>query len=98
MVSQLLDPRQPKNLSDAVVLAILALHILAAYYLPSYLKHPFFSVVFLFWRAAYNVGIGYLLKVQSNHALLVTWAEKWQLFVNPKTGNNPRPWLYRILK
>ena len=98
MVSQLLDPRQPKNLSDVIVLAILALHILAAYLLPAGLKRPVFAAVFIFWRAAYNVGIGYLLNVQSNGKLLVTWAKKWKLFENPESGKNPRPWLYRTLK
>jgi phosphatidylethanolamine N-methyltransferase len=98
MVSQLLDPRQPKNLSDVIVLAILAVHIAAAYYLPANLKRPVFAAIFLFWRAAYNVGIGYLLRVQSNHKLLVTWAKKWRLFEHPADGNNPRPWLYSLLK
>ncbi|KAH8880617.1 phosphatidylethanolamine N-methyltransferase [Thozetella sp. PMI_491] len=98
MVSQLLDPRQPKNLSDAAVLAILALHILLAYALPPAFKGPVFAAVFLFWRAGYNIGIGYLLRVQSNHTLLVTWAKKWRLFENPASGKNPRPWLHQLLK
>ncbi|KAK3323576.1 phospholipid methyltransferase-domain-containing protein [Cercophora scortea] len=98
MVSQLLDPREPKNLSDAVVLAILALHILAAYMLPWGLKRPVFAALFLFWRLSYNVGIGYLLTVQSKYKLMVTWAKRWKLFEDPATGNNPRPWLYNLLK
>jgi phosphatidylethanolamine N-methyltransferase len=98
MVSQLLDPRQPKNLSDAVVLAIMCLHILALYLLPASLKRPVFAVLFLFWRGCYNIGIGYLLNIQSNHRRLITWAKKWSLFQDPKTGNNPRPWLYKLLK
>ncbi|PQE20563.1 phosphatidylethanolamine n-methyltransferase protein [Rutstroemia sp. NJR-2017a BBW] len=98
MVSQLLDPRQPKNLSDAIVLAILALHIVALYALPSSLKRPVFAIIFLFWRGSYNVGIGYLLHIQSNHKRMVAWAKKWNLFENPKTGKNPRPWLYHLIK
>ncbi|KAM7214125.1 phosphatidylethanolamine N-methyltransferase [Rhypophila decipiens] len=98
MVSQLLDPREPKNLSDVAVLAVLALHILAAYYLPWSLKRPVFAAVFLFWRAAYNVGIGYLLTVQSKYKLLVTWAKRWKLFEKPSSGNQPRPRLYKLLK
>jgi phosphatidylethanolamine N-methyltransferase len=98
MVSQLLDPREPKNLSDLVVLAILALHVWAAYALPSGLKRPIFAAVFLFWRAAYNVGIGYLLTVQSKYRLLVTWAKRLKLFEHPSTGQNPRPWLYQLLQ
>ncbi|TAQ91591.1 hypothetical protein B7494_g104 [Chlorociboria aeruginascens] len=98
MVSQLLDPRQPKNLSDAIVLAILVLHVLTLYMLPNVLKQPVFAVIFLFWRGCYNVGIGYLLRIQSNHRRLITWAKRVNLFENPSSGNNPRPWLYKLLK
>lgn len=98
MVSQLLDPRQPKNLSDALVLTILALHILAAIYVPAEWKRVVFAVVFLFWRACYNIGIGILLNIQSNHRRLITWAQRWKLFEHPSTGKNPRPWLYNLLK
>lgn len=98
MVSQLLSPSQPKNLSDLVVLAVLGLHILAIYLLPSSLRIPLYAAVFLFWRAGYNLGIGYLLHVQSRHLRLVAWAKKSKIFVDPSTGNNPHPFLYRILK
>ncbi|KAK8079821.1 phosphatidylethanolamine n-methyltransferase [Apiospora hydei] len=98
MVSQLLDPRQPKNLSDAVVLAILAAHIALLYLLPASVKQYVFGAVFLLWRASYNLGIGLLLRAQSNDNKLVIWAQKWKLFVNPATGENPRPWLFRLLK
>ncbi|KAL5890003.1 phosphatidylethanolamine N-methyltransferase [Pyricularia oryzae] len=98
MVSQLLDPRQPKNLSDVIVLAILGMHILAAYALPSHLKRPVFAAIFIFWRASYNIGIGILLRVQSQHKLLVVKAKKWGIFEDPASGKNPRPWLYHLLK
>jgi phosphatidylethanolamine N-methyltransferase len=93
-----MDPRQPKNLSDAVVLAILGLHILTLYLLPEILKQPVFAILFLFWRGCYNVGIGYLLHIQSHHRRLVAWAKRWNLFANPSTGKNPRPWLYMLIK
>ncbi|KAI0132160.1 phosphatidylethanolamine N-methyltransferase [Xylariales sp. AK1849] len=98
MVSQLLDPRQPKNLSDAIVLAILAAHITLLYLLPSSLTRPAFALIFLLWRAAYNLGIGLLLRAQSNDNKLINWAKTWKLFENPSTGRNPRPWLYKLLK
>lgn len=98
MVSQLLSPSQPKNFSDALVLAILGLHILALYLLPPLLRKPIFAVIFLFWRCCYNVGIGYLLHIQSNHRRLVTWAKRLKLFVDPKTGGNPHPMLYSFIK
>lgn len=98
MVSQLLDPREPKNLSDAIVLGVLAAHILALYFLPASLRRPVFAAIFLFWRASYNLGIGILLRLQSNDNKLVAWAKKWKLFENPESGKNPRPWLYKLLK
>ena len=98
MVSQLLSPSQPKNFSDVIVLAVLAIHILAAYFLPSSLRVPLFAILFLFWRGCYNVGIGYLLHIQSHHRRLVVWAKKSKIFVDPKTGGNPHPMLYKILK
>ncbi|EON60830.1 phosphatidylethanolamine N-methyltransferase [Coniosporium apollinis CBS 100218] len=98
MVSQLLSPSQPKNLSDILVLAVLAVHVSALYWLPEPLRIPVFAVVFLFWRACYNAGIGYLLYVQSNHNRLVSWASKSKIFENPSLGQNPHPNLYAILK
>lgn len=98
MVSQLLSPSQPKNLSDAIVLAVLGLLILTIYLLPSSLRIPIYAIVFLFWRACYNVGIGYLLHLQSKHWRLVAWAKRSKIFVNPKTGDNPNPIIFHVLK
>ncbi|KAJ4390777.1 deoxyhypusine hydroxylase [Gnomoniopsis smithogilvyi] len=98
MVSQLLDPREPKNLSDAIVLATLVFHAVLAYLLPADWRRPTIAAIFIFWRASYNVGIGVLLHEQSNRKLMVTWANRWKLFVNPSTGDQPRPWLYKFLK
>ena len=98
MVSQLLSPTEPKNLSDIFVLLILVLHILLLWSLPASLKIPVFGGIFLLWRASYNVGIGYLLHVQSHQKRLVRWAKKSKIFVNPKTGNNPHPLSYAFIK
>lgn len=98
MVSQLLSPSQPKNFSDIIVLCVLALHIMTLYLLRPSLRIPVFAVIFLFWRACYNVGIGYLLHIQSRHLRLVAWAKSSKIFVNPKTGENPYPIPYYLLK
>lgn len=98
MVSQLLSPSQPKNLSDILVLLVLGLHFLTVYLLPPSVRIPIFAVVFLFWRAGYNIGIGYLLHIQSRHRRLVAWAKKSKIFADPKTGQNPHPTLYKIIK
>lgn len=98
MVTQLLSPSEPKNLSDAVVLAILGLHVLLWFSLPAGKRIPVFAVVYLCWRAGYNAGIGWLLNIQSKHDTLVRWAKKTKIFVNPATGKNPHPSLYRLIK
>ncbi|KAI9731308.1 MAG: phosphatidylethanolamine N-methyltransferase [Cirrosporium novae-zelandiae] len=56
------------------------------------------GTIFLFWRICYNVGIGYLLQIQSNHRRLVKWAKKSKVFVDPATGENPHPALYKLIK
>ncbi|KAI0017532.1 phosphatidylethanolamine N-methyltransferase [Xylariomycetidae sp. FL0641] len=97
-ITQMINPSKPKNVADIIVLSVLAAHVLTLWLLPAHLKRPVFAVVYLFWRAAYNFGIGVLLHLQSHENKLVAWARKWKLFENPKTGNNPRPWLYDLLK
>ncbi|OKL64241.1 Phosphatidylethanolamine N-methyltransferase [Talaromyces atroroseus] len=98
MVSQLLSPTQPKNLSDVVVLAILASHLLIFAFLAPEVRIPVFAAIYMFWRTSYNGGIGWLLHNQSHHNTLVRWATKSQIFVNPSTGKNPHPRLYELLK
>lgn len=98
MVSQLLSPSEPKNLSDLIVLFILGLHISALWLLPTSWRIPAFAVLFTFWRASYNVGIGCLLQIQSHHKMLVRWAKKSKIFVNPLTGENPHPKLFNFMK
>ncbi|KAK2877253.1 phosphatidylethanolamine N-methyltransferase [Arthroderma sp. PD_2] len=98
MVSQLLSPSEPKNLSDILVLSIIGLHIILLYLLPSFFRIPVFAFLFLCWRAAYNIGIGWLLHMQSNHSTMVLWARKTKIFVNPSTGQNPHPKLYSFIK
>lgn len=98
MVSQLLSPSQPKNLSDLFVLLVLAVQIAFAYLLPASVRIPILAIIFLFWRAGYNVGIGYLLQIQSHHKRLVSWARKLRIFENPSSGKNPHPKVYALLK
>ncbi|KAL6710169.1 phosphatidylethanolamine N-methyltransferase [Coniothyrium glycines] len=98
MVTQLLSPSQPKNLSDIAILAVLASLITLLYVLPTSARIPVFAVIFLFWRAAYNAGIGWLLDGQSKHNRLVLWAKNSRIFEKPETGRNPYPALYNMLK
>lgn len=98
MVSQLLSPTQPKNVSDLVVLAVLGLHILTLYLLPPPTRVTTFAVIFLFWRCCYNIGIGLLLQIQSHDRRLVTWAKKSKIFEDPASGRNTHSILYKLIK
>ncbi|KAH7350382.1 phosphatidylethanolamine N-methyltransferase-like protein [Pyrenochaeta sp. MPI-SDFR-AT-0127] len=98
MVSQLLSPSQPKNLSDMAVLVVLGTLIFTLYILPKSARIPIFAVIFLFWRAAYNAGIGWLLDAQSKHNRLVLWAKNSRIFEKPETGKNPHPTIYKLLQ
>ncbi|KAH8728612.1 phosphatidylethanolamine N-methyltransferase [Phaeosphaeriaceae sp. PMI808] len=98
MVSQLLSPSQPKNVSDVAILIVLGGLIFTHYVLPKSARIPIFALIFLFWRAAYNAGIGWLLDGQSKHNRLVLWARNSRIFDNPETGSNPHPVLYKLIK
>ena len=98
MVSQLFDPTQPKNVSDAAIVSVLGFMFILYYLLPQKWRIPVFALVFIFWRMCYNAGIGWLLHVQSHHKQLTTWATRSRIFENPKNGNQPHPRLWKILK
>jgi len=98
MVTQLLSPSEPKNVSDIVVIFVLFLHIVLLWALPPTVGRPVFAAIFLFWRAGYNIGIGYLLHMQSHHQLLVRWAKKSKLFVDPAKADCPHPKLSAFIR
>ncbi|KAB8627247.1 hypothetical protein FH972_026080 [Carpinus fangiana] len=98
MVSQLFSPAEPKNLSDIIIVGILSVKVLAAFMLPTSLSIPLFAVLFLFWRAMYNAGIGYVLQEQSNFNSVVAWAKNTGIFEKPASGKNQFPQYYSLLK
>ncbi|KAK5199833.1 phosphatidylethanolamine N-methyltransferase [Exophiala xenobiotica] len=98
MVSQLLSPTEPKNRGDLVVLFILLVHIILAWVLPGPYRRPTLAAIFLFWRAGYNIGIGYLLHMQSHHKMLVRWARRTKIFPSASNGENPHPKLRAFIK
>jgi len=80
MVSTLLSPSTPKKAIDLLILGVLAVHIGLYFALPTALRTPVLLLLFLFWRASYNVGLGYLLRAQSKYGQLVYWAKKYAIF------------------
>lgn len=90
MVSQLLSPTEPKNFSDLLVLTVLALQISLLWLLPKLSQIRVLGALFMFWRASYNLGIGWLLQKQSKQLTLVRWARKSKLFGKVQEATHPR--------
>ncbi|KAK1867146.1 hypothetical protein I4F81_009656 [Pyropia yezoensis] len=73
MVDSLAFPRN-WGPSEAVVVSILALNCLSLVGLRS-LPTGFYVALFAFWRLAYNVGLGVLLRSQSHSSVVTRWVE-----------------------
>lgn len=80
MVATLLDPKQKKGFFDFLTLGIMAVQIGLFFLLPTVAKQFLFAGLFAFWRLSYNVGLGVLLKYQSDSRGLVRLAKKYKLF------------------
>lgn len=87
MLTAVLDPQSSKTFFDLFTLAIMGLEIGLFFILPSGFRKYFYMVVFIFWRLSYNLGLGVLLKYQSEERGLVNLAKKYKVFdakKNPK--------------
>ncbi|KAG0168996.1 phosphatidylethanolamine N-methyltransferase [Apophysomyces sp. BC1034] len=87
MVTSLLNPKESKSFFDWITLGTMAVEVALFFMLPLHIKQILFIFIFAFWRLAYNVGLGILLKYQSDQRGLVRWAKQNRLFdpTNPKT-------------
>ena len=61
----------PKSHLDLVNLALLGLQLVLFGALPNHIAKPFFLFYFVFWRAAYNAGLGWVLTKQSKKKWIV---------------------------
>lgn len=80
MVTNLLDPRVKKSISDIVIVSMLSSYILVYFIVPASWRIPVYCCMFGFWRMGYNVGIGWLLDQQSKYKRLTRWAEEYKVF------------------
>ncbi|PWY99616.1 hypothetical protein BCV70DRAFT_200549 [Testicularia cyperi] len=71
MLSSIFDPRQPKTPLDIVTVVSLALQILLYFSLSRTSAKLFFLVYFAFWRGSYNLGLGWILKQQSETGYII---------------------------
>src|SRR4051812_42802165 len=81
MLSTLFNPYLRKSAFDKATLISLGFQVALFFLLPTTPKRIFFTFIFLFWRAGYNAGLGYMLGIQSKSRALVRWAKKSRLFV-----------------
>lgn len=71
VITALFNPLQPKSHIDLVNLALLGLQVVIFIALPKSFTGPFFFLYFAFWRAAYDVGLGWVLTKQSKKKWIV---------------------------
>ncbi|KAF9585045.1 phosphatidylethanolamine N-methyltransferase [Lunasporangiospora selenospora] len=80
MLTEIFDMSKKKSAFDIITLAVMGIQILMFFTLPTSVKRWLFLVLFMFWRAGYNAGLGYLLKLQSERRGLVAWAKEKGIF------------------
>lgn len=80
MVQSLLDLNEKKSFFDILTLLTITIEISLLFILPRHIAQYFFLFLFLFWRIAYNLGLGILLKNQSESRHLVRLAKKYKIF------------------
>ncbi|GAA5917984.1 hypothetical protein JCM6882_004881 [Rhodosporidiobolus microsporus] len=71
MISSLFDPRFPKSNIDILTLFLLGTQIILFVVLPRPVARWFFGLYFAFWRLAYDAGLGYVLRRQSESRWIV---------------------------
>ncbi|KAK4048562.1 phosphatidylethanolamine N-methyltransferase [Microbotryomycetes sp. JL201] len=76
MLSSLFDPRLPKSHIDILTLTLLGLQVVLFATLPIHVSRWFFLVYFAMWRLAYNAGLGYILRRQSERRWIVRTVDK----------------------
>lgn len=71
VLTALFHPAYPKSHLDLLNLGLLGLQLVLFFVLPRYIARPFFLVYFAFWRAAYDLGLGWVLTKQSKRKWIV---------------------------
>lgn len=75
-----------KSIFDIITLVVIISEILLFLTLRSPTRQWVFLFLFVFWRTAYDVGLGILLKNQSDKRNLVTLAKRAKIFDKEKGG------------
>ncbi|GAA5840346.1 hypothetical protein JCM11251_006701 [Rhodosporidiobolus azoricus] len=80
MISSLFDPRYPKSNVDILTLFLLGSQIVLFFTLSRSTARWVFGLYFAFWRLAYDAGLGYVLRKQSETRWIVKSVARHGLF------------------
>lgn len=80
VLSSMFNPTKPKSFLDVVVLAVLALQVILYMLMPPSIRRPVYLAIFLLWRTAYDLGLGYLLREQSVRRAIIGWVKDHRIF------------------
>ncbi|TIB94206.1 hypothetical protein E3Q19_00520 [Wallemia mellicola] len=97
VISSLFHPKYPKTHVDIVTLTILGLHVFGFFVLPFEVSQKLYLGLFMFWRLAYNVGLGIVLSKQSKHHFIVNWVKK-NGFLDANKRPKVRTWVENQIK
>ncbi|CAG8471715.1 2511_t:CDS:2 [Ambispora gerdemannii] len=93
MLTAVFLPNMQKSTFDYLTIFVMTLQILLFFALPAHIRPWIYLFLFIFWRGAYNLGLGLLLKYQSDRRMFVTWVKRKKLFDKEKSRN-----VYTFLK
>ncbi|KAK0519017.1 phosphatidylethanolamine N-methyltransferase [Tilletia horrida] len=97
MLTSIFDPRQPKTPLDILTLVSLAAQITIYFFTSRAQAQAFFLVYFLFWRAAYNAGLGWVLNAQSKKNWIVSVVDRHG-WLDEKRAPKTRAWIKQQLE
>ncbi|KDQ08942.1 hypothetical protein BOTBODRAFT_37465 [Botryobasidium botryosum FD-172 SS1] len=96
VLTALFHPLHPKSHFDIANLTLLGLQLALFFVLPKHVSRPFFFWYFMFWRAAYDVGLGYLLTLQSKKRWIVREVQR-RGWLDESKRPGVRDWIRRQL-
>ena len=88
----LFHPGYPKSHIDLLNLALLGSQLVLFFALPRHVSRVFFFFYFAFWRAAYDLGLGWVLTKQSKRKWIVREVQRLG-WLDPERKPEVRRWI-----
>lgn len=92
VLTGLFHPHYPKSHLDILNLSLLGLQLVLFYTLPRPTAKVFFLFYFVFWRAAYDAGLGWVLTKQSKRKWMVREIQRLG-WLDEKRNPAARKWI-----